>query len=259
MPWKVAGAAGIARRRSAGALSCYPLTRLRPARLKLPGRRMCDVPFLWRDHRKFVGHGHSEAWSWNAKHLTLLLAGKLIPLKGLALALESLARSNRIYPFVLQVAGGGGTTAERMIRCRATGHTRSREFLGAMPGMKLQRVYQNRRLHIHEPARFSANILLEAMAHALRPRRSIIRRRRHGARRRRHKSPGRIIRRAVEALAAGIRLLAEAPETRQRLGQAVGHMPRHTAGPNASNRFCVGMLKSSRIPAPLDDVVYAEP
>jgi len=199
----------------------------------------------------------------NAKQLTLLWAGKLIPLKGLALALESLARVEPEISVRLQVAGGEGPLRERMIEMSRQLGIRDRvEFLGAIPWHELQRVYQQADAFIFTSLRDSApTVLLEAMAHAL-PILTLD-----------HQAAGAMVpddagikipvvnpEDTVGGLAAGIRLLAESPATRLRLGQAGWKHAQAHGWPQRVEqvlRWYVEVIEKSRVAS--TTLVYAKP
>jgi glycosyltransferase involved in cell wall biosynthesis len=158
-----------------------------------------------------------------AKDLRILWAGRLIPIKGLGLALEAFARIEPGLAVRLQVAGGDGPlSAEMEAMARRLGLCDRVEFLGELSWDRLQEIYRNADAFMFTSLRDSApTVLLEAMAHRL-PILTLD-----------HQAASAMVpadagikvpvadpEQTIAALADGIRELSRSAETRQRMGEA---------------------------------------
>jgi glycosyltransferase involved in cell wall biosynthesis len=155
--------------------------------------------------------------------LTILWAGRLIPIKGLGLALEAFAKIEPDLAVRLQVAGGDGPlSAEMESLARRLGVADRVEFLGQLSWDRLQEIYQRADAFMFTSLRDSApTVLLEAMAHSL----PILTLDHQGASSMVPEQAGIKVPvgdpdQTVAALAAGIRQLASSAEMRQRMGEA---------------------------------------
>ncbi|HXD31019.1 MAG TPA: glycosyltransferase family 4 protein [Pyrinomonadaceae bacterium] len=103
------------------------------------------------------------------EEIRILWAGRLIPIKGLALALEALAHTESSLKVRLQVAGGDGPlSAEMQTMALKLGLGDRVEFLGALSWDQVQEVYRRADAFMFTSLRDSApTVLLEAMAHRL--------------------------------------------------------------------------------------------
>jgi glycosyltransferase involved in cell wall biosynthesis len=156
------------------------------------------------------------------KELKILWAGRLISIKALPLALEALARVERDLPVRLQVLGDGPLREEMEALARTLGIDDRVEFLGSVPWSEMAEYYRRADLFLFTGLRDSSpTVVLEAMAYSL-PILTLD-----------HQGVGAIIPpeagikvpvtepdETVLALAKGIRQLAQAPEARQRMGEA---------------------------------------
>ena len=156
------------------------------------------------------------------KELTLLWAGRLIPLKGLSLALEALARVERSLPVRLQVVGDGPLREEMEQMARALCIHDRVEFVGSVPWKQMTEYYARADAFLFTSLRDSSGtVILEAMANRL-PVLTLD-----------HQGAGALVRaetgikvpvrqpeETVLALAEGIRRLALSPETRKVMGEA---------------------------------------
>ena len=155
--------------------------------------------------------------------LRILWAGRLIPIKGLGLALEAFARIEPGLAVRLQVAGGDGPlSAEMQAMARRLGLIDRVEFLGELSWDQLQEIYRNADAFMFTSLRDSApTVLLEAMAHRL-PILTLD-----------HQAASTMVpadagikvlvadpEQTIAALAEGIRELARSAETRHRMGEA---------------------------------------
>jgi len=158
-----------------------------------------------------------------AECLRILWAGRLIPIKGLGLALEALARVEPTLAVRLQVAGGDGPlSAEMEIMARQLGLIDRVDFLGELSWDRLQEIYRTADAFMFTSLRDSApTVLLEAMAHRL-PILTLD-----------HQAASTMVpadagikvpvanpEQTIAALADGIRELARSAETRRRMGEA---------------------------------------
>jgi glycosyltransferase involved in cell wall biosynthesis/O-antigen/teichoic acid export membrane protein len=158
-----------------------------------------------------------------AEALRFLWAGRLIPIKGLGLALEAFARIEPHLAVRLQVAGGDGPlSAEMEAMARRLGLTDRVEFLGELAWEELQEIYRDADVFMFTSLRDSApTVLLEAMAHRL----PILTLDHQAATTMVPADAGIKVQvvnpeQTVAALAEGIRELARSAATRHRMGEA---------------------------------------
>jgi len=164
----------------------------------------------------------SATESLNAE-MKILWAGRLIPIKGLGLALEAFAKIESEISVRLQVAGGDGPLNDEMTAmAHELGISDRVEFLGGISWNKLQDLYRGADVFMCTSLRDSApTVLLEAMAHRL-PILTLD-----------HQAVSSMVPSGAgikvpvtdpdetkEALAAGIRKLASSAEMRERMGEA---------------------------------------
>jgi glycosyltransferase involved in cell wall biosynthesis len=159
----------------------------------------------------------------SSRDLTVLWAGRLIPIKGLGLALEALAQIEAHFAVRLQVAGGDGPLATEMAEmAHRLGLDDRVEFLGNLSWDQLQDRYRAADAFMFTSLRDSApTVLLEAMAHRL-PILALD-----------HQAASSMVpadagikvpvanpEQTITALAEGIRALARSAEARHRMGEA---------------------------------------
>lgn len=156
------------------------------------------------------------------EEVTFLWAGRLIPLKGLSLALEALAQIERSLPVRLQIVGDGPLKEEMSNMARTLSISDRVEFVGAVPWKQMTEYYSQADAFLFTSLRDSSGtVLLEAMAYHLpiltldhqgagalvQPRSGI-------------KVPVTNPEETVKALADGMRRLAQSPGLRRRMGAA---------------------------------------
>jgi glycosyltransferase involved in cell wall biosynthesis len=156
------------------------------------------------------------------KELIVLWVGRLIPLKGLPLALEALSQIDRSLPIRLRVVGEGPLRAEMETLARSLGVSDRVEFLGPVPWPQMMRHYQQADVFLFTSLRDSSGaVLTEALAYHL-PILTL-----------NHQGVGAIVppdaaikvpvtnpEETVRVLADGIRRLAASPELRDEMGEA---------------------------------------
>jgi glycosyltransferase involved in cell wall biosynthesis len=102
------------------------------------------------------------------RDLVILWAGRLIPIKGLALALEAFSKLDPNLPVRLRIAGDGPLKVEMQKLAQTLGITGRVEFLGAVPWLEMKRHYQEADLFLFTSLRDSSGqVLAEAMASGL--------------------------------------------------------------------------------------------
>jgi glycosyltransferase involved in cell wall biosynthesis len=156
------------------------------------------------------------------KELTILWAGRLIPLKALSLALEAMAKVEQGLRVRLQVLGDG-PLRKKMEKLADNLGIRDRvDFIGAVPWKQMEMYYRGADVFLFTSLRDSfPTVVMEAMAFHL-PVLSL-----------NHQGVGSMLppdagikvpvedpAQTVSALAEGIRDLAKSPELRKRLGNA---------------------------------------
>ncbi len=154
--------------------------------------------------------------------MTLLWVGRLIPLKALPLALEALAQVEREMDVRLQVVGDGPQRAEMERLAHALGVGDRVEFVGVISFQEMPEYYRRADAFLFTSLRdTSGTVLYEAMASRLplltldHQGASVIVPPEAGI-----KVPVTTPQETVEALAEGIRRLAQSPATRRSMGEA---------------------------------------
>jgi glycosyltransferase involved in cell wall biosynthesis len=154
--------------------------------------------------------------------VTFLWAGRLIPLKGLSLALEALAQVERSLPVRLRVVGDGPLKEEMSSLALSLGISDRVDFVGAVPWKQMSEYYSQADAFLFTSLRDSSGtVLLEAMAYRL-PVLTLD-----------HQGAGALVQpesgikvpvtnpeETVKALADGMCRLAHSPELRRRMGEA---------------------------------------
>jgi glycosyltransferase involved in cell wall biosynthesis len=102
------------------------------------------------------------------RDLVILWAGRLIPIKGLALALEAFSKLDPNLRVRLRIAGDGPLKVEMQDLARTLGIAGRVDFLGAVPWPEMTRHYQEADLFLFTSLRDSSGqVLAEAMASGL--------------------------------------------------------------------------------------------
>ena len=100
--------------------------------------------------------------------LVILWAGRLIPIKGLALALEAFSKLDPNLRVRLRIAGDGPLKVEMQHLAHTLGIAGRVDFLGAVPWLEMKRHYQEADLFLFTSLRDSSGqVLAEAMASGL--------------------------------------------------------------------------------------------
>jgi glycosyltransferase involved in cell wall biosynthesis len=152
----------------------------------------------------------------------ILWAGRLIPIKGLPLALEAFAQLDPNLHARLRIAGDGPIRSEMESLAKALGVAERVDFLGAVPWLEMNRQYQEADLFLFTSLRDSSGqVLAEAMGSGL----PIVALNHHGTGA--IVPPAAGIRVSVENPDQTVRALTEAmqglissPASRERMGQA---------------------------------------
>lgn len=156
------------------------------------------------------------------KELIILWAGRMIPLKGLPLALEALSRIEPTLPIRLRVVGEGPLRPEMEKLAQSLCVSDRVEFLGSVPWIQMMDHYRQADIFLFTSLRDSSGaVLTEALAYHL-PILTL-----------NHQGVGAIVPSAagikvevtspeetVSALADGLRRLVASPELRTQMGQA---------------------------------------
>lgn len=156
------------------------------------------------------------------QELNILWAGRLIPIKGLPLALEAFSRIDPNLRVRLRIAGEGPLRGEMQRLAQMLGIEGRVEFLGAVPWPEMKRHYQQADLFLFTSLRDSSGqVLAEAMASGL-PIVAL-----------NHQGVGAIVPaaagirvnvedpdRTIKALSEGMHRLITSPELRQEMGEA---------------------------------------
>jgi glycosyltransferase involved in cell wall biosynthesis len=152
----------------------------------------------------------------------ILWAGRLIPIKGLPLALEAFAQLDTNLRARLRIAGDGPIRAEMESLAQALGIAERVDFLGAVPWLEMNRQYHEADLFLFTSLRDSSGqVLAEAMASGL----PIVALNHHGTGaivppaagiRVSVENPDRTVRALTEAMHG----LISSPESREGMGQA---------------------------------------
>jgi len=102
------------------------------------------------------------------KDLVILWAGRLIPIKGLALALEAFSKLDPDLRVRLRIAGDGPLKLEMQHLAQTLGIAARVDFLSAVPWLEMKRHYQEADLFLFTSLRDSSGqVLAEAMASGL--------------------------------------------------------------------------------------------
>jgi glycosyltransferase involved in cell wall biosynthesis len=102
------------------------------------------------------------------RDLVILWAGRLIPIKGLGLALEAFSKLDRNLRVRLRIAGDGPLKVEMQNLAHTLGIAARVDFLGAVPWLEMKRHYQEADLFLFTSLRDSSGqVLAEAMASGL--------------------------------------------------------------------------------------------
>lgn len=156
------------------------------------------------------------------QEMIILWVGRLIPLKGLPLALEALAQIERALPVRLRVLGEGPLRAEMENLAQSLGVSDRVEFVGSVPWSQIGDYYREAEVFLFTSLRDSSGtVISEALAYRL-PILTL-----------NHQGVGAIVPpeagikvavtnpdETVRALAAGIRRLAQSPQLRKQMGEA---------------------------------------
>ena len=154
--------------------------------------------------------------------LIILWVGRLIPLKGLPLALEALAQVERSVKVRLRIIGEGPVKAEAEVLAQSLGVSDRVEFVGPVPWPQVMDYYREADVFLFTSLRDSSGqVISEALAYRL-PILTL-----------NHQGVGAIVppeagikvavttpEETTRALADGIRRLARSPELRNEMGQA---------------------------------------
>jgi glycosyltransferase involved in cell wall biosynthesis len=102
------------------------------------------------------------------RELVILWVGRLIPIKGLALALEAFSKLDRNLRVRLRIAGDGPLKVEMQNLAHTLGIAERVDFLGAVPWLEMNRHYREADLFLFTSLRDSSGqVLAEAMASGL--------------------------------------------------------------------------------------------
>ena len=170
---------------------------------------------------QLIGHRADEPTA-ERPELIVLWVGRLIPLKGLPLALEALAQVERTFPVRLRVVGEGPLRGDMESLAQSLGVRDRVDFVGAVPWLEMMGYYREADVFLFTSLRDSSGaVITEAMAHRL----PIITLN--------HQGVGAIMPpeagikvavtnpdETVKALADGIRRLAHSPQARKHMGEA---------------------------------------
>lgn len=154
--------------------------------------------------------------------LIILWAGRLIPLKGLPLALEALSQIERTIPVRLRVLGDGPLRADMENLAQSLGVSDRVEFVGFVPWSQMMGYYREADIFLFTSLRDSSGgVITEALAYRL-PILTLD-----------HQGAGAIVPpeagikvavtnpdETVRALAEGMRRLAKSPQLRKHMGEA---------------------------------------
>ncbi len=170
---------------------------------------------------QLMGHLPAAAES-ERKELIILWVGRLIPLKGLPLALEALSQIERSLPVRLRVLGDGPLRPDMENLARSLGVSDRVEFVGAVPWSQMMSYYREADIFLFTSLRDSSGaVITEALAYRL-PILTL-----------NHQGVGAIVppeagikvavtnpEETVRALADGLRRLAQSPQLRKHMGDA---------------------------------------
>jgi len=167
--------------------------------------------------------GHAlDQHATEQQELLILWVGRLIPLKGLPLALEALSQIERSLPVRLRIVGEGPLKAEMENLAQSLGISDRVEFAGAVPWSRMGDFYREANVFLFTSLRDSSGtVISEALAYRL-PILTL-----------NHQGAGAIVpaeagikvavtnpEETVSALADGIRRLAQSPQLRKHMGEA---------------------------------------
>jgi glycosyltransferase involved in cell wall biosynthesis len=156
------------------------------------------------------------------QELIILWVGRLIPLKGLPLALEALSQIERSLPVRLRVIGEGPIRGEMESLAQSLGVADRVDFVGSVPWSQVPDYYREADVFLFTSLRDSSGtVISEALAHRL-PILTL-----------NHQGVGAIVppeagikvavtnpEETVRGLADGLRRLAQSPELRKQMGEA---------------------------------------
>jgi glycosyltransferase involved in cell wall biosynthesis len=156
------------------------------------------------------------------KELIILWVGRLIPLKGLPLALETISQIERSLPVRLRILGDGPLRADMENLAKSLGISDRVEFVGAVPWSQMMNYYREADIFLFTSLRDSSGaVITEALAYGL-PILTM-----------NHQGVGAIVpaeagikvavtnpEETVRALADGLRRLAQSPRLRKEMGEA---------------------------------------
>ena len=169
---------------------------------------------------QLMGHSRRDE-APKREELIILWVGRLIPLKGLPLALEALSQIERSLPVRLRVLGEGPLRANMESLAQSMGVSDRVDFVGSVPWAQVMDHYREADMFLFTSLRDSSgSVISEALAHRL-PILTL-----------NHQGAGAIVPpdagikvevtnpdETVRALAAGIRRLAQSPELRKQMGE----------------------------------------
>jgi glycosyltransferase involved in cell wall biosynthesis len=169
---------------------------------------------------QLMGHSRNDR-APKRQELIILWVGRLIPLKGLPLALEALSQIERSLPVRLRVLGDGPLRADMESLAQSIGVSDRVDFVGSVPWSEVTDHYREADVFLFTSLRDSSGtVISEALAHRL----PILTLNHHGV--------GAIVppeagikvdvttpEQTVQALADGIRRLAQSPDLRMQLGE----------------------------------------
>ena len=170
---------------------------------------------------QLMGHSPAEPTS-QRKEVIFLWVGRLIPLKGLPLALEALSRLEPTLPIRLRVLGEGPLRVEMENLAQELGVSSRVDFMGEVPWSRMMDHYRQADVFLFTSLRDSSGaVITEALAHRL-PILTLD-----------HQGAGAIVpaeagikvpvikpEETVNALVEGMRQLAQSPALRKQLGDA---------------------------------------
>ncbi|HVQ40495.1 MAG TPA: glycosyltransferase family 4 protein [Pyrinomonadaceae bacterium] len=167
--------------------------------------------------------GHTpDQHAFPRKELVILWVGRIIPLKGLPLALEALSQIDRALPLRLRILGDGPLKADMKDLAQSLGVSDRVDFVGAVPWSQMMAHYRDADIFLFTSLRDSSGaVITEALAYHL-PILTL-----------NHQGVGAIVppeagikvavtnpEETVRALAEGLRRLAQSPQLREHMGEA---------------------------------------
>lgn len=171
--------------------------------------------------QQWMGHSPDDH-APKRQELIILWVGRLIPLKGLPLALEALSQIERSLPVRLRVVGEGPLRADMENLAQSLGVSDRVEFVGSVPWSQMMDYYREADVFLFTSLRDSSGaVITEALAYRL-PILTL-----------NHQGVGAIVppeagikvavtnpEETVRALADGMRRLAQSPQLRKHMGEA---------------------------------------